>query len=160
MHSSPKPDLPLLVFETVDPNTLCPYCDNSLPSSPSPTLRTLLDTMAKKSYPDPRPTNVLGRKAPFSTFISVCQRHRFESDILPEAKSKGWPSAIDWKKLAGRIEKLKPKLQLLIDDDSDDGPRARSSAWNEIMELVKEKGSRAATGVKDQFLNFEKIQPG
>lgn len=116
--------------------------------------------MEKKSYPDPRPTNLRGRKAPFSAFISLCQRHRFESEILPEAKSKGWPSTIDWTKLAQRIENMKPKLQPLIDDDREDGPRARSAAWNEIMQLVKEKGSRAATGIKDQFLNFEKTQPG
>lgn len=118
--------------------------------------------MRAKSRADPRPANPLGRKAPFTTFISICQRHKFESDILPEAERKGWPKSIEWKKLNRRIEKMRNDLQALIEDDGteDDGPKGRCFAWREIMQLVKEKGTRAATGVKDQFMNFEKTQPG
>lgn len=116
--------------------------------------------MIKKSSPDPRPANPLGRKAPFATFIDLCHRHQFESKILPEAEKKGWPKAIDWKGLSARIAKMLPELRKLIDDKSENGPRARSTFWQEIMKAVKAKGLRAATGVKDQFLNFEKTQPG
>lgn len=107
------------------------------------------------------------------TFIAACQRHRFESHILPEAERKGWPKTIDWKKLVGRVEQLKDALQALINDpgehssveDDDDhdgpgGPRSKCVFWHEVMKEVKMKGSRAAAGVRGQFANFEKAQPG
>ncbi|EAU90075.2 hypothetical protein CC1G_08348 [Coprinopsis cinerea okayama7 len=166
----------MFLSSSVDPSTLCPYCDSPLPPSPSPMLLKLLETAKKKSYPDARPSNPLGRKAPFTQYIAVCQRHRFEIRILPEAEKKRWPKSIDWKKLGPRIQKMKRELQEIIDDDGDvievvdedgsdsdnlgSGPRSKSHFWREVMSVVKEKGVRAAAGVKDQFLNFEKTQPG
>ena len=50
-----------------------------------------------------------------------------------------------------------------VDDEGEDGARdARSRCvfWREVMDEVKKKGSRVAAGIKDQFLNFEKTQPG
>jgi hypothetical protein len=49
--------------------------------------------------------------------------------------------------------------------DDDDGtkqkrPKARSIFWTEVMDEVKKKGSRAVVGVRGQFANFEKTQPG
>ncbi|KAJ2929474.1 hypothetical protein H1R20_g7620, partial [Candolleomyces eurysporus] len=148
------------ISSTTDPKTLCPYCDNPLPSSPSPALVKMLEAMLGKSYRDPRPANPLGRKAPFATFIDLCHRHQFESKILPEAEKKGWPKVIDWDSLSARIENMQSELQKLIDDTSDKGPRSRSPFWQDIMKAIKVKGLRAATGVKDQFENFEKTQPG
>ncbi|TFK39470.1 RTC4-like domain-containing protein [Crucibulum laeve] len=171
----------ILAVPAADPRTLCPYCDTALPSSPSPLLVRLLEVTAKKSHRDPRPTNLLGRKATLATFIAVCQRHRFESQILPEAEAKGWPKKIDWKSLGARIEQMKADLKMLIEDPGDDleldengdeivrewyedvpqkGPRAKCVFWKEIMKEVKKKGSRAVVGVKGQFTNFEKAQPG
>jgi hypothetical protein len=83
-------------------------------------LTRLLAATAKKSSPDPRLTNPLGRKAPFTVFIAVCQRHRFESEILPEAEHKGWPKEIEWTKLEERVGRLKGRLKVLIDDVGDD----------------------------------------
>lgn len=167
----------MFISPSTDPRTLCPYCDSALPSSPSPLLTKLLAATAKKSYRDPRPANPLGRKAPLSVFIAVCQRHRFEGQILPEAESKGWPKSIEWIKLGERVECMREALRDLIDDpgevdapdesgqdtDSEDrkrGPKARSIFWREVMKEVKKKGSRAAAGVRGQFANFEKTQPG
>lgn len=116
--------------------------------------------MLSKSTRDPRPTNPLGRKAPFSLFIALCQRHRFEREILPDAEKKGWPKVIDWSNLASRVRAMRRDLQQLIDDASANGARAQSPFWADIVDTVKEKGLRAATGLKDQFLNFEKTQPG
>ncbi|KAF8989042.1 hypothetical protein BDZ89DRAFT_897946, partial [Hymenopellis radicata] len=82
---------------------LCPYCDDPLPPKPTLLLRNLLGTMAKKSRPSARPTNPMGRKAPLEAFIALCQRHRFESQILPDAESKGWPKEIAFDKLEKRV---------------------------------------------------------
>ena len=82
------------------------------------------------------------------------------------------------------MERMKDELQTLIEDpggehgdvDVDDsideveklfrddrdgtGPKARSIFWTEVMDEVKKKGSRAVVGVRGQFANFEKTQPG
>ncbi|KIM44795.1 hypothetical protein M413DRAFT_362806 [Hebeloma cylindrosporum] len=171
------------ISPNVDPKSLCPYCDTPLPSSPSPLLQNILAATRKKSQRDPRPSNPLGLKAPLAAFNTVCQRHRFESQILPEAEKKGWPKTIEWKKLGERIAKMKEMLQALIEDtgqlegeDNDDwevvvqsnknakiskkGAKARSLFWVEIMAEIKSKGLRAVSGVRGQFANFEKAQPG
>lgn len=160
---------------TRDPRTLCPYCDAPLPPSPTPLLTRLLASTALKSKPQARPGNPMGRKAPFTAFIAVCQRHRFETKILPEAEAKGWPKSIEWTKLEGRVSRMKDILQRLIedpvlesDDDDDDifgdaeprGPKAGCIFWKEVIKEVKQKGSRAVAGVRGQFANFEKTQPG
>ena len=166
---------------------MCPYCDTPLPSSPSPLLTNILAATRKKSSRDPRPSNPLGLKAPLAIFIVVCQRHKFESQILPEAERKGWPKTIQWTKLSARVERMKDELRALIEDpggehgdedmdegiddverlfrnDSDGssqkGPKARSIFWTEVMDEVKKKGTRAVVGVQGQFANFEKTQPG
>lgn len=134
---------------------------------------------------DPRPSNPLGLKAPLVTFITVCQRHRFESEILPEAEAKGWPKDIKWKEVSGRVIKMEKALRALIEDRGDEaseseaerdawevvykkdrgnrnknGPKARCIFWTEFLNEVKLKGLRAISGVRGQFENFEKTQPG
>ena len=172
-----------------DPRTLCPFCDTPLPFSPSPRLINILAATRKKSIRDPRPSNPLGLKAPLAIFIIVCQRHKFESQVLPEAERKGWPKTIQWQELGARVEHMKDELLALIEDpggkreiddgvnedideverlfrdDGDDRPGGRSSTarsifWTEVMDEVKKKGSRAVVGVRGQFANFEKAQPG
>jgi hypothetical protein len=129
--------------------------------------------------------------APMAVFVTVCQRHRFESQILPEAEKKGWPKAIEWSKVADRITKMRNVLRMLIEDpgDSDSGgvgrteevedeweipfrdkktteirkqkgPKANCIFWNEVIQEIKVKGSRVVAGVRGQFANFEKAQPG
>ncbi|KJA13715.1 hypothetical protein HYPSUDRAFT_195593 [Hypholoma sublateritium FD-334 SS-4] len=174
----------LCIAPHVDPKTLCPYCDSPLPTSPSPLLLKILAETKKKATRDPRPSNPLGLRAPLTAFIAACQRHRFESQILPEAEQKGWPKSIDWKGISGRILKMRQLLKALIEDlghgtggggeldpdgwevlfenksDSKQGAKARSVFWKEIMEEVRQKGLRAVSGVRGQFANFEKAQPG
>lgn len=158
---------------TTDPRSLCPYCDAPLPPSPTPLLKQLLNSTALKSTPQPRPGNRMGRKAPFTVFITVCQRHRFETQILPEAEAKGWPKSIEWTKLEGRVSAMKDILKELIEDpavelDADDpddifgdsSPKTKCIFWKEVIKEVKQKGSRAVAGVRGQFANFEKTQPG
>ncbi|KAH9479734.1 hypothetical protein JR316_0008329 [Psilocybe cubensis] len=171
----------------VDPRTLCPFCDTPLPSELTPLLSNLLETTRQIARKDPRPTNPLGLKAPFTTYITVCQRHRFETKILPEAEQKGWPKKIKWKKVSGRVLKMKTFLQALIEDPGNDsrsessdsewqilattnsgkskkrsikGAKARSIFWTEYMNEVKTKGLRAMSGFQGQYATFDKAQPG
>ncbi|KAG1860270.1 RTC4-like domain-containing protein [Suillus subalutaceus] len=160
------------IDRVIDPSTVCPYCDEPLPRNPTPQLENLLATAKRKSYPDPRPRNSSGLKAPLGIYISACQRHRFETHSLPEAMEKGWPQSIDFKKVPKRVEGMKGALEAIITDtdihsDNEDsvevdarGPRARSDFWKEIKKQIKKQGSRTVTGVKGQFASFEKTQPG
>ncbi|KAJ6631515.1 RTC4-like domain-containing protein [Mycena sp. CBHHK59/15] len=179
----------LFISPDTDPNTLCPYCDTPLPAMPTPLLKRLLDQTFKKSYRDVRPTNPLGRKAPINVFVTVCQRHRFESETLPEAEARGWPKQIDWTGLKGRVRAMKRDLALIIDDPGDPivyyrgeeqesrtkklkekeetpeeerrkSPRMRCIFWQEMVKEVKTQGSKGVKGVRGQFANFEKTQPG
>lgn len=167
---------PVFLDPSIDPSTICPYCDESLPPTPTPHLLALLVSTAKKSYTDPRPSNPKGLKAPLATFIAVCQRHRFESVMLPEAKKKKWPRKIHFEDVRGRVEKMKGRLEAIVldggggwdsesesNDESNEkgkGPRGKSVFWKEIIKEVKKKGSRAVVGVSGQFASFEKTQPG
>ena len=68
--------LPVLLGREVDPHTLCPWCDERLPATPSPHLQSLIETARNNSIRNPRPTNPLGLRASVGMFVSVCQRHR------------------------------------------------------------------------------------
>ncbi|KAL1696700.1 RTC4-like domain-containing protein [Schizophyllum commune] len=140
-----------------DARELCPYCDELLPSSPTPTLTRMLEEVAKKSRSAPRPSNPRGRKAQLRHFAIVCQRHRFERDVLPDAERKGWPKKIDWSALPSRVRRLRDELQEILEDEIDHGGCV---FWKELAKEIKEKGTRAATGVAGQFENFEKVQIG
>ncbi|KAG2346796.1 hypothetical protein BDR05DRAFT_906368 [Suillus weaverae] len=160
------------IDRVINPSTVCPYCDEPLPRNPTPQLKNLLATAKQKSYPDPRPRNSRGLKAPLGIYISACQRHHFETHSLPEAVEKGWPQSINFKMVPKRIERMKGALEAIITDtdiysDNEDsvdddarGPRARSDFWREIKKQIKKQGSRTVTGVKGQFASFEKTQPG
>ncbi|TFY64647.1 hypothetical protein EVJ58_g2485 [Rhodofomes roseus] len=165
----------------VDPNTLCPWCDERLPPAPSPHLESLIAAARRSSTRDPRPVNALGLRAPVGTFVSVCQRHRFESHQIPKAQARGWPTKIDWDSVAPRVKALRAKLQEIIDDvdedflpgahraddagDDDvarwsDRPRKGSTFWRDVVKSVRKSGSRKTAGVAGQLANFSKTQPG
>jgi len=164
-----------------DPKTLCPYCDTPLPPQPTPLLTRLLDKTYNRSYRDVRPSNPLGRKAPMGVFVAVCQRHRFESETLPEAEAEGWPKCIDWPGIKGRVLKMKRDLSHILMDPGDpivyrnndeketqndgtkprcDGPRMRCIFWENLLENLKDSGTSSVKGATGQYMNFEKIQPG
>ncbi|KAJ7503057.1 RTC4-like domain-containing protein [Mycena galericulata] len=162
-----------------DPKTLCPYCDTPLPAQPTPMLTRLLDQTFNKSYRDPRPSNPLGRKAPMGVFAAVCQRHRYESETLPEAEARGWPKSIDWSGLKGRVLAMKRDLAQILADPGDPivygneanqkdrpepqrpkGPRMRCLFWKDLVKDLKSSGTKGVKGVQGQFANFDKTQPG
>jgi hypothetical protein len=149
-----------LVFsgESLDPSSLCPFCDEKLPLNPSPFYRTLLEAARRKAYPDPRPTNPRGLKAMMGIYISSCKRHRFEAHQIPEAIAKGWPTDINFGKVRERVERLADGLAKLVRDEG--SAREESVYWTIVMMEVRKLGSRAVSGVKGQFESFEKTQPG
>lgn len=138
----------------MDPSTLCPYCDESFPSDPSPLLKSMLRRVRSMSYSDPRPCNPLGLKAPLAAFVALCQRHGFESHLLPKAKANGWPIRIDFAALPRRLGEIKVQLAKVILN------KGMSEFWQEIGHEIGKKGTRMVMGVKGQFGSFEKSQPG
>lgn len=143
---------------TLDPKLLCPFCDTLLPEPATPHLKKLIRNALKKSRPDPRPNNPLGRKAPSALFVTICQRHQFEAEELPKADSNGWPRSIDWKKLEKRVKDMRDELESFLTE-----LRARAGVsvfWDEIQLELQKKGSRAVASVQGQFATFDKGQPG
>lgn len=136
-----------------------------------------MDGARRRSYADDRPANPLGLRAPPTVFVGVCQRHRFERIWIPRARKRGWPTSIDWARLSERIGRLKATLKALVDDideefspgasrtdvkgkGKEDRPRKMNEFWQELVKNVREQGSRQTTGVRGQFLHFNKTQPG
>ena len=160
----------------IDPKTLCPWCDEPLPSDPTAHLRALIAAAKRISHRDDRITNPLGLHAPLTASISVCQRHRFERNWVPRARKRGWPTTIDWDALSGRIVRLRNHLQAIVDDVDEEfapevsgvgagaggsgRPRKENKFWEEVVKNVKQQGSRWTTGVRGQFQHFNKTQPG
>lgn len=150
----------------VDANTLCPYCDEPLPSSPTPHLEHLLATTAKKSVRASRPTNPLGRKAAVGVFINVCQRHRFESELLPEAEEKGWPKSIKWSLIHERVLKMKNHLESILenrpitngdDDDSDEDETGEWEIGSQIRKKPSISSSKNAAAPRDRCVFWKDI---
>lgn len=141
----------------LDPAKLCPWCDELLPSAPSPHLQHLISIARARSSKDARPTNPLGLRAAPAVFVNVCQRHRFESHQIPLAQQRGWPTEIEWGELAGRVRRLRYYLQRIVndvdedflpgherhrDDDEDDENLALDAEDDEnILETRPRKGS-------------------
>jgi hypothetical protein len=141
-------ELSVFLDPSIDPKTLCPYCDTLLPPSPTPLLLKLLATAKLSSTPDARPTNPLGRKASMTVYVGVCQRHRFESVWLPKARQKGWKEVIDWEDTRRRVEDMKDGLKAILEDegagdegDEDDAmtSESRSDGEDDEMQIEKER---------------------
>ena len=58
------------------------------------------------------------------------------------------------------VDEAIDEVELFRDNSDETGSKARSIFWTEVMDEVKKKGSRAVVGVRGQFANFEKTQPG
>ncbi|CAL1715163.1 unnamed protein product [Somion occarium] len=173
----------------MDHSTLCPWCDEPLPPVPSPHLKSLIRAARQRSFRDARPTNPLGLRAPLPVFVAVCQRHTFERVQIPLAQQRGWPMSIQWEDVGHRVRQLAGTLRKIVDDvdedwlpghvtgpsegeDNEDDaeledeelqgerPRKGSLFWRDVIRNVKTKGSRQAAGVRNQFSNFSKTQPG
>lgn len=140
----------VLMDPNIDPSTLCPWCDERLPPAPSPHLDSLMSAARKRSSLDARPTNPLGLYAPPSVFISICQRHRFESVQIPLAEKRGWPTIIDWASLADRVRALEGTLREIVDDVDEDFIPGR--------ERPDQKGSDDQDANKDAVDDYQLLE--
>lgn len=115
----------------------------------------------------------MGRKAPLTVFVGVCERHTLEDDVLPEGRIRGWPTEIDFSKLGRRIEEMEDDLKSLVNDagptvsregkleGSTSGPRAKCVFWIDIIWAVwKAKGSKAVTSIEGQISDLHSAQAG
>ncbi|EJD34447.1 hypothetical protein AURDEDRAFT_131165 [Auricularia subglabra TFB-10046 SS5] len=136
------------------PASLCPYCDQPLPENPSDALLDLLRTARAKSRPRPRRNNPHGLKASMAVYIGVCERHRFETKVLPRAIRSGWPTKIDFDLLPDRVKNHRQALDAVLAD-----PRA-SVFFREANDLIAKVGARVAESPMGQYAAFQRFQPG
>ncbi|KAJ7702175.1 hypothetical protein B0H16DRAFT_1227586, partial [Mycena metata] len=100
-----------------DPATLCPFCDEQLPASPSTELLQLRTRMEAISTPDPLPENS-GHRRPAS-IVQVqgyCEQHRMERNVLPLAVAENWPFQPAFDALFDRVIALGPLLTALREE--------------------------------------------
>ncbi|GAA6011787.1 hypothetical protein JCM10207_004244 [Rhodosporidiobolus poonsookiae] len=93
--------------ETVDPTTLCPFCDALMPEKPSDELLALQKYLVARPHAKhiPTPLNPLAVRLPFTEVASHCKRHLEETTVIPEGIAQGWPQTIPWDELPKRIER-------------------------------------------------------
>ena len=124
------------------------------PPKPSSYLQSMLSSIIPLSYPESRPTNKNGRKAPLLTYLNMCQRHNFEYEQLPAAEAAGWPTEIDFSALPERVRSMRAHLGKIISN------KETSIFWKELKAMFKDKGVRSVMGLSGQFNSFEKCLPG
>lgn len=88
----------LLIDEAIDPNTLCPFCSRSLPSSPSSRLARLKTYLLDRPhiYPQATARNPQAMYLPAIETANFCRMHDREVVVIPEGLKRGWPQTHDW----------------------------------------------------------------
>jgi hypothetical protein len=138
----------------IDPSKLCPFCDELLPEQPSDKLKMLLRAASNRAVNRARPANKLGLKAPLQVYIGVCERHRFEAKLLPQAAKAGWPTTIDFNAIPMRLMDRQDLFEGILKDPT------TSSFFCESLEHVQAVGLRVAESAMGQYATFERSQPG
>lgn len=108
------PDSGRLGFNDPHVDSLCCYCENTLPAAPSNTLLEL-----KKSL-----SNVMRSKARqswqvISALTEFCARHKAEACLESRPAGSKWPAHIDFANLGAHVEALAPQLQAVWLDPRD-----------------------------------------
>ncbi|GAA5884755.1 hypothetical protein JCM16303_005260 [Sporobolomyces ruberrimus] len=101
----------------IDPSTLCPFCDQELPTDPSDRLVSLKEYLLDRPHIEPRLSarNSEAKYLPIVEIASFCQLHKTEKIVVPEGVKQGYPLKIDWKGLPRRIEQdIAPHLSEVI----------------------------------------------
>ncbi|KAJ7222754.1 hypothetical protein B0H12DRAFT_1241061 [Mycena haematopus] len=103
-----------------DPATLCPFCDEPLPTSPSTELLELAAKLRDISTPDPIPGNQGHRKPTSITqVLGYCEMHTIERKVLPQAIAGGWLFQPNFDDLFDRVIRLGPALISLCEEIED-----------------------------------------
>ncbi|KZP01572.1 hypothetical protein CALVIDRAFT_551954 [Calocera viscosa TUFC12733] len=137
-----------------EPKQICPFCDEPWPEQPSKRLTALLDQITAQAWKEPRYANPNGLSAPMEIFVTLCTLHRSESSHIPEGIAQGWPTSIDFRAIAARLQVKKHRLAKFIIDPS--VSPFFQAAKNDIIE----KGARVAASAFGQYETFERCQPG
>ncbi|EGF99249.1 uncharacterized protein MELLADRAFT_94792 [Melampsora larici-populina 98AG31] len=134
----------------------CPFCDDPLPSQPSPKLHSLMQMLLDrpKAKKTPRPGNPDAVSLPMSETIAFCVMHGAEEKYIPIGKQNGWPSSINFDELSSRVEKFVPDLQHIINHQID------STFLNGALQILQSHGARRMDSVWHGDLTFELEQPG
>jgi hypothetical protein len=140
----------------MDPEDLCPFCDEPLPDNPSPDLLQMLAELKLSAKPEPRPRNALGLKAPLTAFINLCHMHRAESTHVQRGRENNWPVVIDWDTVRERLRST-PVVDALLEIISD--PHS-SEFFAVLSETIKRDGALKAASIKGQLDTFELSHPG
>ncbi|CAA7260823.1 unnamed protein product [Cyclocybe aegerita] len=98
-------------------STLCPFCDQLLPSRHSQALDNILESIWAKTTPAPTQRNLNHRKAA-SIVVSApfCIHHRNESIHIPEALSHNWPLDINFNGLFDHVLDWQDALMAILED--------------------------------------------
>ncbi|KAJ7451205.1 hypothetical protein B0H11DRAFT_1692711, partial [Mycena galericulata] len=105
-----------------DPETLCNYCDEEFPCTPSKELLAMGEKLYRISWSDPLPDNIGHRSIPsMQAAADYCSRHRFERVHVPAAIEGHWPFKPDFSRLFRRILDLGQILRDLC-KNSDQSP--------------------------------------
>lgn len=144
----------MIAAPVVNDDDLCPFCDEPLPLYPSARLQRLLDRARVNARPQARIGNSKGLKAPFATFVGVCNQHRNETTVIPEGVAQGWPTDISFDELPGRLKIMRPRLLRIVEQPNN------SPFYREAMENIASMGALAAAGAVGQMNAFERSRPG
>ncbi|KAJ7042083.1 hypothetical protein C8F04DRAFT_946486, partial [Mycena alexandri] len=147
------------VIVDVDESTLCPFCDQSMPTQPTQILVGMLEAARLKSVPECRPGNRFGLRLIVPVAAPVCVRHEFEKNLLPMAIAQGWPTELDLVDLEQRIKQKKPIFDALVNNrdwEAGKGPRYDNILWLDAV-LATQSGRGGLAG---NILTFNKVQPG
>jgi hypothetical protein len=92
----------------VNPDTLCPFCDQPLPDNPSEDLlrkkdALLNDPSARRKRTMQNSKAVRLRDGHVVRTAEFCKQHRDERIFIPEGRAQGWPAEIDWAALPGLV---------------------------------------------------------
>ncbi|GAA5825185.1 hypothetical protein JCM11251_006134 [Rhodosporidiobolus azoricus] len=140
----------------VDPDTLCPFCDNPLPPEPSADLLSLRDYLISRPEAESWPTadNEKHVRMDPKQRAGFCKRHRDETEVIPEGRAKGWPQEMDWEKVERRVKRdCADYLQKVIFGT------VPSRFLDKAQTEAREKGKKL-NDVKSDWTSFEIEQPG
>lgn len=139
--------------------TLCPYCQETLITSQSPTLPPALKAAleaierANKEHCDNRGDY---SNLPRRRFVSnrdkfrFCQLHTLELKIKPEGIEKGFPADLDFTGLDTRVESLVPALTQVVNGHV-------NSPYRDIaLAAYKDMGAQKARSTMGVMSRFEK----
>jgi hypothetical protein len=141
-------------MNNIDPSTLCPFCDETLPTEPSTKLLAMLDRLKRKATPDPRWGNSLGLKAKMETYVAFCALHQAESNEFPKGRKYGWPTTLNLESIAHRTRQCKAALEEIINDPSS------GTFMDPLQKRAGEYGANAITGAKGSWAVFAGASTG